>query len=75
MPKTDEIWTIKKFALYDFDRDQLATVALFASFDAAGEAANRFDNVIVIPLVIQAVPAECDPNEKWDCEQRASQQG
>jgi hypothetical protein len=57
MPRKDEIWTVKKFVLYNFDLDRVATTKVFANYGEAAEAAKDLDNVIVLPLVIQAVTA------------------
>jgi hypothetical protein len=66
MPHPDDVWTLKKYLLYDFARDRLANRRLFASHDAATQAAKERASVMVVPLVLkraraadESVPCEC----------------
>ena len=48
--------TIKKrYVLYDFDADELATSMVYDTYAEAADDASQLDNVLVIPLVIEGV--------------------
>jgi hypothetical protein len=57
MPKKNRIWTVKKYVLYNFDRDCLATRKVFANHRDAADVAQALHNVVVVPLVLEAVTA------------------
>jgi hypothetical protein len=40
--------------LYDFDADQLAMTQLFDTYDQAADAADRLQNVLIVPIIIPA---------------------
>ena len=50
-------WTVRKYVLYNFDRDRWATRKVFASYQDAAEVAHALANVIIMPLVLKAVTA------------------
>jgi hypothetical protein len=65
--------TNPRYVLYDFDADQLATTQLFDTFAEAAEAADRLQNILIVPIVIPAAdPDVSDEDEsadqRCDCE-------
>ena len=50
-------WTVRKYVLYNFDRDRLATRTVFTRYQDAAEVAHSLANVIIMPLVLKAVTA------------------
>ncbi|MFH1265217.1 MAG: hypothetical protein ABIK89_05775 [Planctomycetota bacterium] len=63
---------MKRYVLYDFDADELAASMVYDTYAEAADDASQFDNVLVIPLVIEGVtigggePEEED--EPCECE-------
>ena len=53
MPNYHDSWTLKKYLLYDFARDCLADARLFASYDAAAQAASGQSTLMVVSLVLE----------------------
>lgn len=43
-----------RYVLYDFDADQLITTELFDTYAQAADAADRLQNVLIVPIVIPA---------------------
>jgi len=46
---------MKRYVLYDFDADDLATAMVYDTYSEAADDASQLDNVIVIPLLIEGV--------------------
>jgi hypothetical protein len=64
MPQHDDVWTLTKYLLYDFDREQLARSTLFASYDEAAHAATGLANVMIVPLALSSsVPVDLSTDE------------
>ena len=46
---------VRKYILYDFDADDLATTNVYDSYLEAADDASQLDNVIIMPLVFETV--------------------
>jgi hypothetical protein len=46
--------TSARYVLYDMDADQLVTAQLFDTYAQAAEAADRLQNILIVPIVIPA---------------------
>jgi hypothetical protein len=57
MAKKTVSWTMKRHVLYDFRRGRLATRKMFASRHDGIVVARALGNVVVLPLLLQAVTA------------------
>jgi hypothetical protein len=57
MPHADDFWTLKKYLLYDFAHNRLASSRLFASHQAAAHAAAGLESVMIVPVVLRRVRA------------------
>jgi hypothetical protein len=63
-----------RFALYDFDAEQLATIRVFDSKSEAADVANTLNDVIVVPLPVEPrsqTLAEEDESEPCECAAQA----
>ena len=66
MPSHDDVWTLKKYLLYDFAHDRLANQNLFVNYNEAAQAANRRSTVMIVPLVLQRAQA-ANGSEPCEC--------
>jgi len=66
MPHLDDVWTLKKYLLYDFAHGRLANRRLFACHDAAAQAAKGQATVMIVPLVLKRAQAAAG-SEPCDC--------
>jgi hypothetical protein len=66
MPNHNDVWTLKKYLLYDFAHDQLAGSRLFASYEEAAQAANGQATVMIVPLVLNRAQT-AEGSEPCDC--------
>ena len=57
MPNHNEVWTLKKYLLYDFARDQLASSYFVRQLRGCCQAAKGHSNVMIVPLVIEQAEA------------------
>jgi hypothetical protein len=56
----NDIWTVKKYLLYDFAQDRLANSTLFASYEEAAQAADGVATVMIVPLALERAEAPAD---------------
>ena len=49
---------MKRYVLYDFDSDQLATSTVYDDYDEAQQDAVALDNVLILTLPVQSAPIE-----------------
>jgi hypothetical protein len=70
MPNHDDVWTLKKYLLYDFAHDQLVGSRLFASYEEAVQAARGRATVMIVPLVLERAQATAE-SMPCDCSQLA----
>jgi hypothetical protein len=66
MPQADDFWTLKKYLLYDFAHDRLASSQLFASHQAAAQAAAGLETVMIVSVVLSRVRA-IDETVQCEC--------
>ena len=57
MQNLNDNWTLKKYLLYDFAGDRLASRNLFVSHDQAAQFASRHANVMIVALVLSQASA------------------
>lgn len=61
----------KRFVLYDFDADELASTTAYVTYDLAADDATELDNVVIVPLVVhEVICGEAQEDDgPCDCEQ------
>jgi len=60
MPHRVDVWTLKKYLLYDFAQDRLVSSRLYAGYEEAAQAAAGRATVLIVPLVLKRAPAAMD---------------